>query len=226
MWSSPPPTNISKTHLHVEQFSWKTNWNLAEALLSTKAVRKISMWPSRMEKKGFGLGLVLLGEICKEQKVHTGGLAPRGVSRLSHNLGIWVLGSRMEETSPLACWEIHWDRQKGWRSLDSTQDECAHAGLLTVRVERALHWRLQPHCTSQSEEAKALAPTHSTPQPDVRFEQRLGSAMQRQPGGPRVWSGWSCKAHCQHMHGAVGGYAVDSISAHGVALQQCAAAEC
>ena len=36
------PTNTSKIHLHVEQFSQKTNWKLAEDLLYTKAERKVS----------------------------------------------------------------------------------------------------------------------------------------------------------------------------------------
>ena len=30
MWSSPPPTNATRIHLHVEQVSPKTNWRLAE----------------------------------------------------------------------------------------------------------------------------------------------------------------------------------------------------
>ena len=34
MWSSPTPTNTSKIHLHVEQFSQKTNWKLADLLFS------------------------------------------------------------------------------------------------------------------------------------------------------------------------------------------------
>ena len=62
---------------------------------------------SRMGKKDIKLRSALLGGICKEQIVHTDEPTPRGVSWSSHNLGIPVLESCMEETSPLACWEIH-----------------------------------------------------------------------------------------------------------------------
>ena len=36
MWSWPPPTNASKIHLHVEQFSWNTYWKPAEDLVQPK----------------------------------------------------------------------------------------------------------------------------------------------------------------------------------------------
>lgn len=50
------------------------------------------------------------------------------------------------------------------RRLDSTHKQCSCAGFLTVRAERALHWWLPPHHSSQSEGANALAlltPHHS-----------------------------------------------------------------
>ena len=100
-----------------------------------------------------------LGGIYKEEKVHTGGPSPWEVNRLSHNLGVPVLGSCREETSPLAYQEICRHRQKGWRRLDSTHDACMCAGLLTIRAERALPWQLLlPSCTSQSKGANTLAP--------------------------------------------------------------------
>ena len=42
MWSSPPPTDTSKVHLHVEEFSQKTNWKLAEDLLYNESFKKDS----------------------------------------------------------------------------------------------------------------------------------------------------------------------------------------
>lgn len=57
--------------------------------------------------------------ICKGEKVHTG------------KPSLW--GSS---------WEIHWDRQRGWRKLDSSCEECMCAGLLIII--RA------PCCTSRS----------------------------------------------------------------------------
>lgn len=40
--------------------------------------------------------------ICKEQKMCTGKPSPEGVSSVSHDLAIPVLGSCVEETSPFA----------------------------------------------------------------------------------------------------------------------------
>lgn len=95
----------------------------------TKAARKISC-PSRTGKqKPFYWDLH--PSLCR-----AGGFG--------YHLGITVLKSCMEKASPLACWEFHWDRQKGWRSLHSTHKECAQVGSLTIRAERALHWWLTP----------------------------------------------------------------------------------
>lgn len=52
-------------------------------------------------KKGIRQRPMPLRGIRKEEKVHTGGFLPQGVSRSAHNLDIPVLGSRAEETSPL-----------------------------------------------------------------------------------------------------------------------------
>lgn len=46
---------------------------------------------------------------------------PWRVSGSSHRLSSSVLGSFIEETSPLGCWEKCWNRKKNWRKLDSTQ---------------------------------------------------------------------------------------------------------
>ena len=54
---------------------------------------------------------------------------PWGVSVLRHRLGIPVLGTNVEETSPLGWLEDHRDKEKGWRSLDSTCEERSSDGL-------------------------------------------------------------------------------------------------
>ena len=66
-----------------------------------------------------------------------GGYSPWGVSRLSHILGVPVLGSYTEETSPLGCLENQWDRQKCWQSQDSTREEYRATSLPADRVERS-----------------------------------------------------------------------------------------
>ena len=67
-----------------------------------------------------------------------GGLSPWRVMRFRHRLSVPLLGSYAKETSPLALWKNGWDRYKGWKSLDSTQEECTCVRLTTVRVEKAL----------------------------------------------------------------------------------------
>ena len=42
MRSSPPPANMSKIRQHVEQFSQKTNWEVAADLPYNKDAKKIS----------------------------------------------------------------------------------------------------------------------------------------------------------------------------------------
>ena len=39
-WGSLPPTNRTKIHLYLEQFSWKTNWKLAQKLLQNQGCKK------------------------------------------------------------------------------------------------------------------------------------------------------------------------------------------
>lgn len=112
------------------------------------------------------------------------GALPWRASRLSYDLGIPVLRSCAEETSPLTFWENRWDRQKGLSSLDATCKERAHADLPIVRVERALHWCLPPHHTPQSEWGKHPGPACSIPQPGMRSgPTSLWEKMQRQTVG-------------------------------------------
>lgn len=50
-WGSPPPTNRTKIHLHLGQFSRKTNWNLHKNSYKIKAARKIPMELGRIGEK-------------------------------------------------------------------------------------------------------------------------------------------------------------------------------
>ena len=50
IWNSPSPMNTTKIHLHVEQFSLKTNWKLAERLLYNQGYKK-NPHIIRMERK-------------------------------------------------------------------------------------------------------------------------------------------------------------------------------
>ena len=65
-----------------------------------------------------------LGRTEEEEGRSVGGHSPWKVSRWSHGLGIIVLGSSVEEASPLGCLVNQWDKEKGWKSLDSGPGEC------------------------------------------------------------------------------------------------------
>ena len=92
----------------------------------------------RMGRKVIGLGPVCMGGNSEERGDHMHGHSSWGVSGLSHRLGIPVLGCYAKETSSLGHLENCWNRQKGWRSLDSTHEEWVGASLPPGRVERGL----------------------------------------------------------------------------------------
>ena len=56
-WNPPPPTNTSKIHLHVERFSLKTNWKLAERLLYNQGCKKDPLNQVGREQKPSGQDL-------------------------------------------------------------------------------------------------------------------------------------------------------------------------
>lgn len=66
-----------------------------------------------------------------------GGHSPWDVRGLNHSLSVPVLGSYMEETSPLGCLEKLWGRQRGWRSLDYTRVECLDAACHQTGAQRS-----------------------------------------------------------------------------------------
>ena len=70
-WNSPPPTNTSKIHLQMEQFSQNTYWTPAEDLKHLKGQeRSLRNQVGRQEKKrGSGTGPAHLGGSWKRGKV-------------------------------------------------------------------------------------------------------------------------------------------------------------
>jgi len=60
-WSPSPPTNTSKTCLHVENFSLKTNWKLAGGLLYNQAPRQFTGNQEAREEGSCDLDLCSLG---------------------------------------------------------------------------------------------------------------------------------------------------------------------
>ena len=98
-WSSPPhPTpNTSKTHLYVEQFSWKTG-NQQNSYV-TNAARKISSWPGRVGAVGGGRNKQWVGTWAPERRLKIPGADPHlGIKWVKPQLGIPV---SHEEISPL-----------------------------------------------------------------------------------------------------------------------------
>lgn len=144
-----------------------------------------------------------LGGIYKEEKVHHRRTLTLGSERLSLNLGIPVLGSRREETSPLA-----------YRNLQKQIEGLEKPGLYS----RGAHvcWLAD----SQGRESPALVavaslhfpiqrgqhsgPAPSTPQPRMRSRQRLGLTLQRQTRAPGMGARQSCKGHRQRAHMVAG----------------------
>ena len=55
------PHEHVKIHLHVEQFSLKTNWKLAEGIRYKQGCKKDTQVTRQDGKKAIGLGIVFLG---------------------------------------------------------------------------------------------------------------------------------------------------------------------
>lgn len=100
MWNSPPPTNTSKIHLHVEQFSLKTG-NCHKDSCTTKAVRKIHTETGKKGKQAIRLGPVTLGGDLEEKGDYMGKGPPCRVRGSSHILDASALGSNKGKMSPL-----------------------------------------------------------------------------------------------------------------------------
>lgn len=145
----------------------------------------------------------------RNKRRSAGGPSLWGVSRLSHNLSIPVLGSCVEEISPSACWEICWDRQEGWRCLLARSTRVLACWQSRQRAE---HRKLPPCHTSQSKVGKALACSlHTTAwwrnwakvqSSYAETEQGISDVIQAIHGG-----------HCPCIHGVDG--------ARGVTVSTC-----
>ena len=110
MQSSPLPMNTPKIYLHVEQFSLKTNWRLAERLLHSQDSKKEHMVSSRKGREAISLGPGPLGGDTEEEGVTWAWrYPPQRVSSSNHILGTPALGSDTRKTSPLNWFENQWD---------------------------------------------------------------------------------------------------------------------
>lgn len=138
------PTNTSKTHIHVEQFSQKTTWKRAEEFLYTQTCTKDSH-TSRKHGKGRRVGTSGPGW---GKALHTRTLT-RGDTGWDSRWAFpsWDPSQRTRACSAAGRTVGLW---KGWQSLAPTHKEWAGAGLPPVRAERTLRWRLWPHRVPRS----------------------------------------------------------------------------
>ena len=105
------PHEHIKNNLHVEQFSLKTNWKLAERLLYNHGCKKKQYTHQQVGKEEKSSGQDLCPwEQTQGKGDYTGGHTSWGVSGLSHRLGVPVLGSYAEEINPVGWLEDNWDK--------------------------------------------------------------------------------------------------------------------
>ena len=164
-WSSPPPTNTSKIHPRVEQFSQSTYWTLAQGIRHPEVYRNISTELGRM--KDF-------------LKMNRDGTCVPGKE----------LEKRKESRtlrSPLTSGDISWDRKGASEARRRTQQSAEG------RKERDRHRGSElPCCNPQP---RTPAGTCRGWVLNLRLQRTdpgrgLGLAARRQPEGPGVWYGW------------------------------------
>ena len=105
------------------------------------------------------------------------------------------LESYVQETRLLGCLENFWDRQKGWRSLDTTLEEGAGAGLPPGRAERGPSSQLPLHCTPQFELREQSHSLHGTNCTGSRVARTWEKTRYRDRGDPGAqgiakWGQW------------------------------------
>ena len=125
--------------------------------------------------------------------------------------GIPVLGSCVKETSPLVWSENCWDRERGWRSLSSTCEECAQDDL-TREVYSSRWWASHLHLQPQPELTERSCRAHFTPQcsagPEAaRTGEKNSTLGLRRQRSPMVEPRWGRGGHCwrffkQHPRGS------------------------
>ena len=81
------------------------NWRWREDACTNEVVREIHMESGRKERRMVRLGSAPPGGSSEKRGDEMDGDLPGGVSSLKDILGIPVLGSRTDKTSPLGWWE-------------------------------------------------------------------------------------------------------------------------
>ena len=77
----------------MEQFSWKTTWELAEGFLYNQGCKKVTHVIGEEGKKSDQVGTCAPGRESEEKRKYTGEHSTWAGSGLSHRVGIPVLGS-------------------------------------------------------------------------------------------------------------------------------------
>ena len=70
-WSSPPPTNTLKIHLHVEDFSLKTNQRLAKRLLGHQGYKKDPYVTGKERKRSCQVRTCAPGRGVERKRTHS-----------------------------------------------------------------------------------------------------------------------------------------------------------
>ena len=125
MWRSPPPTNTSKLHLHVESFSLKTNWKLAEGLLYNQGCEKDPHITAQEGKESDQVGTCAPWE-GTQRKGRIQRWTHWGVRGESRRLGAWVLGSYVGRPAALAGWRTSGAGRRAMGRLGSDGEQRAH----------------------------------------------------------------------------------------------------
>ena len=143
MENSPPAMSISKIHLHVEQFSLKTNWRLAEKLLYNLGCKKDTWGIRQVGKRRDQVRTCALGRGLLEEKGDYRIRDPLwGASSSSHILGGPGLGSNKGKMGPFAGWKTGGTNGRAVGSLGSPPEEQGNTCLL---LKQEVDGRLKPH---------------------------------------------------------------------------------
>ena len=125
------PQKTSKIHLHLAQFSMRTNRRLAKTH-TIKAVRKLHMESERKGKEAIRSGPVPRRRFRKGVRLHKQGFWGENGSR--HILGISVLVSNRGNISPLGGWSASGISRKAVGRLVSNFEEDIHTCLLSLYI--------------------------------------------------------------------------------------------
>ena len=117
MQSSPPATNTSKIHLHVEEFSQNTYCMLAEELIQPKMQESSPHnWVRRRKKKESGWDLCLWEGAVKEERLPYPGKPlhqlgdqgdRQGTSEIQRRGSSWLAAGRTDRNQHRLSWPLH-----------------------------------------------------------------------------------------------------------------------